>query len=229
MNLPEFTIGSDPEVFLKDGDNPASAHGLLPGTKEQPHKTVGGAVQVDGMAAEFNTDPCSLTNFETFNRRVAAQLGQIKKMVPDNLSLAITPTQEVDDGYEQLANDGYMQEVAFNEVEGAADWTMENTMSLDSPDPHVFGGAIWLALQLQWHTGATPVVANSCSSSFLPRDAILRNLARQADTIEVAVLLWESDYDTRCSRNTDDAAVQEQAAERLPIGTALVTLSYNDM
>lgn len=92
--LSEFTIGSDPEVFLRKGDGPASAHGLLPGDKANPFKTEGGAIQVDGMAAEFNTDPCSIEDADTFSHRVASQLVEIEKRIPEDHSIYIEPTQE---------------------------------------------------------------------------------------------------------------------------------------
>lgn len=94
--MTKFTIGSDPEVFVKnkkDG-SPASAYGLLPGTKEKPHKTDGGAIQVDGMAGEFNTDPVSLDDFTSFNTNIIKQIRQLRTMLPDNLTISITPVQE---------------------------------------------------------------------------------------------------------------------------------------
>lgn len=55
-----ITIGADPEFFISlDGVSPASIFGLIPGTKKEPHKVNGGAIQVDGMAAEFNIEPSS--------------------------------------------------------------------------------------------------------------------------------------------------------------------------
>jgi len=55
----ELTIGCDPELFIKDRKTGKliSAHGLFPGDKKNPHKVECGAVQVDGMAAEYNIDP----------------------------------------------------------------------------------------------------------------------------------------------------------------------------
>lgn len=55
----EILIGADPELFVYDTKNKAflSAHDLLPGTKANPKKVPRGAVQVDGLAAEFNITP----------------------------------------------------------------------------------------------------------------------------------------------------------------------------
>jgi hypothetical protein len=54
---PDVSIGADPELFLFDGTNPVSAHDIVPGTKTSPMKVPRGAIQVDGVAAEFNIEP----------------------------------------------------------------------------------------------------------------------------------------------------------------------------
>lgn len=52
-------VGADPELFLKDEHGAfASAHDVLPGTKLNPYAVRNGAVQVDGLAVEYNVDPC---------------------------------------------------------------------------------------------------------------------------------------------------------------------------
>lgn len=90
----QFTFGCDPEIFIKENGNPASAYGLIPGSKEAPHKTDGGAVQVDGMALEFNTDPVPANDFETFNARIVQQIRTLRDMIPKNLSLSVEAVQE---------------------------------------------------------------------------------------------------------------------------------------
>ena len=91
--MTNFTFGADPEVFLKKRGKPASAFGLLPGDKENPHKTEGGAIQVDGMAAEFNIDPVPQNDFEVFNARIVAQLKEIRDRVP-GYNLNVAPVQD---------------------------------------------------------------------------------------------------------------------------------------
>jgi hypothetical protein len=61
-------IGADPElfVFTRSG-KPVSAHDLIPGTKYEPHEVGNGAVQVDGVAAEFNIDPAANEDEFFFN------------------------------------------------------------------------------------------------------------------------------------------------------------------
>lgn len=51
------SIGADPELFAFNGNIPISVHNLLPGTKADPVKVPRGAIQVDGVAAEFNIEP----------------------------------------------------------------------------------------------------------------------------------------------------------------------------
>lgn len=76
----EFKIGADPEFFVKQAGRLVSAYGLVPGTKEAPFKVPRGAVQVDGMALEFNIDPASTyTQFET---NMSSVLESIVGMVP---------------------------------------------------------------------------------------------------------------------------------------------------
>ena len=92
----EVLIGCDPEVFVTKGGLLTSAHGLVKGTKKAPYKVVGGAVQVDGMALELNTDPTSC--IIEFQQRVELVLGQLAEMVPD-YRLSIQPTADFDPEY----------------------------------------------------------------------------------------------------------------------------------
>jgi Phage phiEco32-like COOH.NH2 ligase-type 2 len=95
-----FTYGADPELFITRNGKPASAYGLLPGDKKNPHKTPGGAIQVDGMAAEFNIDPVPAGNFELFNERVVQQIKEIRNRVP---GYNLKPVPVMDFGAEFLA------------------------------------------------------------------------------------------------------------------------------
>ena len=64
----ELKIGCDPELWIFDKKlgKIISAHGLFPGTKAEPYAVTHGAVQVDGMAAEFNINPASSAEEFTF-------------------------------------------------------------------------------------------------------------------------------------------------------------------
>lgn len=73
-------IGADPEVFLRNSQTGEliSAAGLFPGTKDAPFKVDRGAVQVDGMAAEYNIDPAKNEHEFVYNNlRVLQQLRNI--------------------------------------------------------------------------------------------------------------------------------------------------------
>lgn len=81
-------IGADPEVFVttKSG-TPRSAHGLIPGSKEKPYAVMGGAVQVDGMALEFNINPAN--NPVMFKNNIKGVMAQMEAMLPENRKIAI--------------------------------------------------------------------------------------------------------------------------------------------
>lgn len=81
-----FTFGADPELFVKNEKGVfVSAAGLIPGTKAEPHKVEYGAIQVDGMAAEYNIDP--VTNFKDWNRNHQAVIGQLQSLLPKGYTL----------------------------------------------------------------------------------------------------------------------------------------------
>lgn len=89
----EFLIGADPELFVRDrNNNLVSAFGMIPGTKESPHEVEGGAVQVDGMALEFNINPAN--NFKEFNKNIESVLAQLKEMIPEGYSFDFSPVAE---------------------------------------------------------------------------------------------------------------------------------------
>lgn len=79
MNL---TIGADPELFAKQGGKYVSGHGLVPGDKANPHPVLNGAVQVDGMALEFNIDPANSEDGFVFN--LQSVMAQLRDMVPEH-------------------------------------------------------------------------------------------------------------------------------------------------
>lgn len=76
----EIKVGCDPEVFVKKNGVFQSAYGLIAGDKKSPQKVPFGAVQVDGMALEFNIDPASTE--EQFVHHVQDVFNTMKLMVP---------------------------------------------------------------------------------------------------------------------------------------------------
>jgi hypothetical protein len=89
-------VGCDPELFVKKNGTFVSAHGLIPGDKLNPMKVPNGAVQVDGMALEFNIDPASSEEQFLFN--VKDVLNTMKNMVPD-MEVVASPVAHFDKKY----------------------------------------------------------------------------------------------------------------------------------
>jgi hypothetical protein len=99
-----FTIGADPELFVRKDGKPVSAYGLIKGTKAEPFPVPNGAYQVDGMAVEFNVDPTPLmgNNFSTFDSRITDVVSSLRKAVKDvdpRNTLNIIPVQEFSEEY----------------------------------------------------------------------------------------------------------------------------------
>lgn len=100
--MTKFSIGCDPEIFLKKKGEGFSAHGVIPGTKKEPHKVDSGMVQVDGMAVEFGIDPVQLddpSGLTTFNKNIVDVMATMKSMVQEvdkDLRFNISPVQEFD-------------------------------------------------------------------------------------------------------------------------------------
>lgn len=78
----DITIGADPEIFVTKDNKFVTAHKLIHGTKKEPYKVARGAVQVDGMALEFNIDPSS--NKKTFLLNIRTVLSTLDRMVPEH-------------------------------------------------------------------------------------------------------------------------------------------------
>lgn len=93
---PGFKFGCDPELFIKNDKGVyVSAEGLIPGTKTEPFKVPFGAVQVDGMAAEFNID--AATDFAEFNRNISKVMATLTAMLPAGYSLDAVPSVVFDE------------------------------------------------------------------------------------------------------------------------------------
>jgi hypothetical protein len=89
-------IGCDPEIFAKQSGKVVSAHGLIPGDKKNPFKVNKGAVQVDGMALEFNIDPAATDDEFVINIKEVLQ--QMQLMVPDH-EFFISPVAKFSPAY----------------------------------------------------------------------------------------------------------------------------------
>lgn len=96
----KISIGSDPEFFLSLDGKFISASGLFPGTKKEPFKLDKGAVQVDGLALEFNIDPAETEDeFETNMSVVLVQIREMMDRVDPSLKMNFIPFAEFDPSY----------------------------------------------------------------------------------------------------------------------------------
>lgn len=83
----QLKVGCDPEVFVQKDGSFHSAYGLIKGDKANPTPVALGAVQVDGMALEFNIDPAN--NEQEFIHNIGTVLDQLASMVPDYRIMAV--------------------------------------------------------------------------------------------------------------------------------------------
>lgn len=79
-----FTIGADPEIFVKANGKPISAHDLIKGTKKEPFPVPGGAYQVDGLATEFNINPIPVHSPDGFNSGIVSVMKQLHAAVKES-------------------------------------------------------------------------------------------------------------------------------------------------
>lgn len=92
----QILIGCDPEVFVKKNNKFLSAFNLIRGDKKNPQPVRRGAVQVDGMALEFNINPAATE--DEFIINVNDVFTQMKLMVPD-YEVVATPVAYFDEAY----------------------------------------------------------------------------------------------------------------------------------
>ena len=90
-NRISFSIGTDPEFFLKSGDKYVAALNYITGTKESPTPlTRGHAVMFDNVAMEFTTKPASFE--KQFIRHIAQALRSVRKLLPDDITIVAEPS-----------------------------------------------------------------------------------------------------------------------------------------
>lgn len=97
--MAKLTIGADPEFPLYDKRvaRYLSAHKYIPGTKQEPHKLNNGAVQLDGLAVEFNINPAADPN--EFAANIKSVLKQVRTFVPRRFSFSFVPSVVFDKKY----------------------------------------------------------------------------------------------------------------------------------
>lgn len=85
-----FLFGADPECFIFDSTGKAVAPTMIPGTKQKPFKVDGGAIQRDGMAAEFNVTPAN--TFVTWNKNFEKVIAALEARLPAGHTLRFIPS-----------------------------------------------------------------------------------------------------------------------------------------
>jgi hypothetical protein len=100
--LEQITIGCDPEIFVASKSTGVvhSAHGLLNGDKYNPEIVDLGAIQIDGMALEFNILPA--TSLKEFLRNINTVMATLNKRIQDinpDLEFRITPVAHFTEPY----------------------------------------------------------------------------------------------------------------------------------
>lgn len=99
--MTQYMIGADPELFLIDSDgNYKSAHNIIKGSKAAPFEVLSGAIQVDGVAAEFNILPAKTA--DEFHGNIKDVLSELSSRVEEKnkgLKLIVTPTATFDKAY----------------------------------------------------------------------------------------------------------------------------------
>lgn len=86
----KIKLGCDPELFVTKDGKPRSAFGLVPGTKEHPHPVNKGAIQVDGMALEFNIDAAD--SEEEWVTNIATVMQELRSACPPDYKFLIEPS-----------------------------------------------------------------------------------------------------------------------------------------
>lgn len=103
MSERKVLIGADPELFVFDTKKRTflSAHSFFPGSKYDPFYTAKGAIQVDGVSAEFNIDPAE--DSDTFCENISQVTNAMKIILKTkgsaDLTLFTSPVAEFEKEY----------------------------------------------------------------------------------------------------------------------------------
>lgn len=134
-----FTFGCDPEgvLFDKVTNTPVPAAGIIKGTKYAPHPVDKGAIQVDGMAVEFNIDPAS--TYEEWEGNITTVVAQLEEAIPDDLEIRWIPSVKfTEDAFDKAPDEAKALgcQPDFN------GWTGQVNLPPNYEDPYVrcFGG-----------------------------------------------------------------------------------------
>ena len=99
--MTQYLFGADPELFLVDQDGLfKSAHNIIPGSKMNPTGVLCGAIQPDGVAAEFNVNPSKTA--EEFRSNILSVLREMQSRIDSKgkgLKLHVTPVAHFEKAY----------------------------------------------------------------------------------------------------------------------------------
>lgn len=99
--MTQYLIGADPELFLMNKKGSfISAHNIIPGSKHNPMPVLSGAIQPDGVAAEFNINPAKTA--EEFSANIVDVLQELQSRISSSkkgLTLVVTPTATFNQTY----------------------------------------------------------------------------------------------------------------------------------
>jgi len=154
----QLLIGCDPEGFLEHKGELVSAHGLFPGDKANPFKVEKGAVQVDGMAFEFNIEPAA--SADEFVVNIAEVMAQLQGMIPE-YELILQPVAEFGQEYIDSQPDA-AKEMGCDPDYNA--WSGEANVKPDANLPfHTASGHVHIGWTEGQHVG-DPEHAHACRS-----------------------------------------------------------------
>ncbi len=187
MYNPQILIGADPEVFMKNPNSDVfvSAHGHIPGDKEKPHPVQFGAVQVDGMALEFNITPAA--TMAEFLRNTKEVYSQLRGMVP-GYNVVADPVAFFD-------NDYFDQQPEESKALGCSpDYNAWTELVNDAPATDVFGGRHMRVAAGHIHIGWTEGKRPDDQTHFSDCCALVRQLDYY---LGLPSLLWDPDTQRR--------------------------------
>ena len=176
----EFLVGADPELFVQNLNSKAfiSAHDMVPGTKYEPFKVPFGAIQVDGMALEFNIDPAKTAS--EFTHAIAEVQKALRHYVPAGYNMVAEPAAVFDADYFASVPETAKElgcEPDFNAYTGLANPRPDASTCMRTASGHVHIG---------WTTGA-----DISSEEHL---ADCRDAVKQLDyALGIYSLLWDPD------------------------------------
>jgi hypothetical protein len=137
----EITVGADPEILLTKQGSFVSAHGLVKGSKNRPSPVKGGAVQVDGMALEFNINPAK--TIEEFTQNIRTVYQQLRKQVPSDFTFSDQATAHFDFMYfsERSKEETRMGcEKDYNAYTGSANTKPDERLPIRTAGGHIHLG-----------------------------------------------------------------------------------------